>query len=161
MPEHVTFQTKPELVVEMLAELHAEGRLPGWVSGDEVYGQNPTLRRDRADRLRARDTALVSRDARVRHQHARRPSGRASWIGAADDQHSLLVRRSLSDPTDLAFFYCHSPPSRRGTLPVLLAVAGRRWPIEEDFRTGKDHFARRHGRARQHPCFEDGRRRLT
>jgi hypothetical protein len=29
---------------QILADLHAEGRLPGWVTGDEVYGRDPRLR---------------------------------------------------------------------------------------------------------------------
>jgi hypothetical protein len=71
-----------------------------------------------------------------------------AWIGTADEQHSRLVRRSLSDPTDLAFFYCFTPPGRPGTLPMLVRVAGRRWPIEEAFRTGKDHFGLDHSQVR-------------
>lgn len=45
LPERVTFKTKPELAVEMMAELAAEDRLPAWITGDEVYGNHPTLRR--------------------------------------------------------------------------------------------------------------------
>lgn len=44
VPEEVTFATKPQLAVEILEEVHAQGQLPGWISGDEVYGQSPTLR---------------------------------------------------------------------------------------------------------------------
>lgn len=55
-----------------------------------------------------------------------------AWIATASSQHSLLARRSLSDPTDLALFYCDHPPGRPvATLPVLVAVAGMRWPVEE------------------------------
>lgn len=49
VPEHVEFATKPELAVQILAQLDAEGQLPDWLTGDEVYGQNPTLRRWCAD----------------------------------------------------------------------------------------------------------------
>jgi SRSO17 transposase len=37
VPAHVGFATKPQLAVQMLAELHAEGSLPPWLTGDEVY----------------------------------------------------------------------------------------------------------------------------
>jgi SRSO17 transposase len=64
-----------------------------------------------------------------------------SWARAAirplEDTRSywLLVRRSLSDPTDLAYYLCYGP---EGTpLRELVRVAGARWAIEETFQTGK------------------------
>jgi SRSO17 transposase len=59
----------------------------------------------------------------------------------------LLVRRSLRDPTDLAYYVCHAPSPT--TLTKLVEVAGRRWAIEETFQTGKgevglDHYQVRH-----------------
>jgi SRSO17 transposase len=47
----------------------------------------------------------------------------------------LLVRRSLSDPTDLAHYLCHGP--ERTPLRELVRVAGARWAIEETFQTAK------------------------
>jgi hypothetical protein len=29
-----------------------------------------------------------------------------AWLGTASPQHFLLIRRSLTKPTDLAYFYC-------------------------------------------------------
>jgi SRSO17 transposase len=50
-------------------------------------------------------------------------------------QHLLLVRRSISDPTELAYFAVHA---RSGTtLPTLVQVAGLRWAIEDCFETAK------------------------
>lgn len=47
----------------------------------------------------------------------------------------LLARRSMSDPTDLAYYLCHGPA---GTpLRELVRVAGARWAIEESFQTSK------------------------
>jgi SRSO17 transposase len=47
----------------------------------------------------------------------------------------LLVRRSLTDPTDLAYYLCHGPA---GTpLRELVRVAGARWAIEESFQSAK------------------------
>jgi SRSO17 transposase len=47
----------------------------------------------------------------------------------------LLARRSLTDPTDLAYYLCYGPP---GTpLRELVRVAGARWAIEETFQTAK------------------------
>ena len=49
----------------------------------------------------------------------------------------MLIRRSLTDPSDLAFFYCHAPQGRPVSLPVLITVAGKRWPVEECHQQGK------------------------
>jgi SRSO17 transposase len=51
------------------------------------------------------------------------------------DSYWLLVRRSLSDPTDLAYYLCHGP--ERSPLRELVRVAGARWAIEETFQTAK------------------------
>ena len=59
------------------------------------------------------------------------------------------MRRNLKDPTDQAYFYCYSPPSRPpATLATLVRVAGMRWQVEEDFRTSKDHFGLDHSQVR-------------
>jgi SRSO17 transposase len=47
----------------------------------------------------------------------------------------LLVRRSLSDPTDLAYYLCHR--RERTPLRELVRVAGARWAIEETFQSAK------------------------
>lgn len=47
----------------------------------------------------------------------------------------LLVRRSLSDPEDLAYYLCYGP--ERATLGELVHTAGARWAIEETFQTAK------------------------
>jgi len=63
------------------------------------------------------------------------------WARAAirpledNDGYWLLVRRSLSDPTDLAYYLCHGP--ERTPLRELVRVAGARWAIEETFQTAK------------------------
>ena len=55
----------------------------------------------------------------------------------------LLVRRSLSDPSDLADYLCAGPDGT--TIDTLVRVAGARWAIEECFKhakgeTGLDHY---------------------
>jgi SRSO17 transposase len=60
-----------------------------------------------------------------------------SWPGSPESPfiHGLLVRRSISDPTDLAYFFTSAP---RGTeLQQLVLIAGRRWAIEECFEQAK------------------------
>ncbi|QKT11980.1 IS701 family transposase [Rhodococcus sp. W8901] len=50
--------------------------------------------------------------------------------------HWLLARRSLSDPTQIAYYICAGP--RRTTLTELAAVAGSRWRVEECFQQAKN-----------------------
>jgi SRSO17 transposase len=47
----------------------------------------------------------------------------------------LLARRSLTDPTDLAYYLCYGPPNT--PLRELVRVAGTRWAIEETFQSAK------------------------
>lgn len=46
-----------------------------------------------------------------------------------DQGHWLLARRSLADPTDLAYSLVFAPPAT--ALAALVRVAGARWAIEE------------------------------
>jgi SRSO17 transposase len=78
--------------------------------------------------------------ARIRIRVWWRP-GRGHW---------LLARRSISDPTQIAYYVCFGP--RRSTLLDLARVAGMRWRIEECFQqakneTGLDHYQVRSWRA--------------
>lgn len=47
----------------------------------------------------------------------------------------LLIRRSLTDPDDRAYYLCHGRPDT--ALRELVRVAGARWAIEESFQTAK------------------------
>jgi hypothetical protein len=60
-----------------------------------------------------------------------------AWAATASRQHWVLLRRSRTDPSDLAFFYCHAPEGRPVTLPALVTVAGKRWPAGECHQQGK------------------------
>jgi SRSO17 transposase len=55
----------------------------------------------------------------------------------------LLIRRSITDPAELAYYLCFGPAST--TIDELVRVAGTRWAIEECFasaknETGLDHY---------------------
>ena len=53
-----------------------------------------------------------------------------------DGRHWLLLRRSLSDPQDLAYYFVFGPPTT--TLQAMVQALGARWHIEEDFENTKD-----------------------
>ncbi|HUP80649.1 MAG TPA: IS701 family transposase, partial [Pirellula sp.] len=52
-------------------------------------------------------------------------------------QRSLLVRRSLTDPADLAYYFTLAPHETR--IQRLVEVAGCRWAIEECFEQSKQN----------------------
>ncbi|WP_033255927.1 IS701 family transposase [Kitasatospora phosalacinea] len=52
-----------------------------------------------------------------------------------DRRHWVLARRSITDPTRVAYYIAYAPAE--ATLNELIAVAGARWAIEECFQTAK------------------------
>jgi len=65
----------------------------------------------------------------------------------------VLIRRSLSGPSELAYFYCHAPAGRAASLPVLIKVAGKRWPAEECHQQGKGQAGLDQHQVRLWPSF--------
>jgi SRSO17 transposase len=53
-----------------------------------------------------------------------------------DECHWLLIRRSLTDPNEKAYYFVFAPKGT--TLPEMVAAIGARWHIEEDFENAKD-----------------------
>ena len=157
------FATKPALAAAMVTAAARARVLFSRVAGDEVYGRSGKLRQacekagkgyvlavpvNFAVRLPSGRTAAVSAVAAMVPAAAwetrscgpgckGRRDYRWAWAATASPQHWLLVRRSLADPADLAFYYCHVPQGRPATLTVLVTVTGRRWPAEECHQQGK------------------------
>jgi SRSO17 transposase len=91
------------------------------------------------------------------------PTGRAlyDWAMASLPGHDgdgrsrwLLIRRSINEPAELAFYLCAGPADT--TIDTLVRVAGARWAIEECFQQAKtevglDHYqVRRYGGCYRH-----------
>ncbi|MGQ0776880.1 MAG: MMPL family transporter, partial [Pseudonocardiales bacterium] len=157
--EDVVFQTKPQLTVDLLNELDTSGVLPPWVASDEKYGRDTKLRSFCEDRAVGYVLGVPSSFTVTLNSHRKARANQAlklvqatawnrvscgpwstgertyawAWIATTSPQHSLLVRRNLTDPTDRAYFYCYVPEGRTVTLGTLVRVAGMRWPVEEDF----------------------------
>jgi len=53
-----------------------------------------------------------------------------------DGRHWLLIRRSLTDPREKAYYFVFAPAGT--TLGEMVKAIGARWHIEEDFETTKD-----------------------
>jgi SRSO17 transposase len=185
VPDELEFATKPELGRQILADLHAEGLLPGWVTGDEVYGRDPRLRAwletpqvntgyvlaiSASTRIALNPVTTVRADSVLKTLIASdwviASCGQGSkgerryawaWAATADPRHHLLIRRSLvpneKGIREVAFFLCFVPEGHPATLRVLIKVAGRRWPVEEDFQVGKDAFGLDHSQVRTYPAL--------
>ena len=61
----------------------------------------------------------------------------------------LLVRRSLTDPTDRAYYVCFCPAGT--ALAELVRVAGTRWAVEECFESAKGEVGLDHYEVRRWP----------
>ena len=63
----------------------------------------------------------------------------------------VLARRSVSDPSEIAYYLCYGP---RGTrLRNLVRVAGARWQVEETFQTGKNEVGLDHYQVRRYDAW--------
>ena len=166
--DEVGFATKPELAQRMLARLLTTGRSIGWFTADEAYGDNPGLRSWLEDNdlnyvmAISCDQRFSTATGPVRADVLTRSAPRKGWqqlsagqgskghrlydwllLDPGADKHLLLVRRSISNPDELAYYICHT----RQPVPVaeLVRVAGTRWGVEETFQfakneTGLDHY---------------------
>jgi SRSO17 transposase len=52
----------------------------------------------------------------------------------------LLVRRSISDPANWAYFYACAPEGHACSLTDLVKIAGTRWKVEDDFQDPKSKY---------------------
>jgi len=166
LPQDLGFRTKGQLAIDIAAEVLAEGIGFDFFCGDEVYGSCTELRaffEDRGQgyvlrvpktfrltlasgqRLSCADAARLLAGTR---QGEVRSAGKGSkgerwyawsWLATASPRHYLLIRHHLRTG-ELAFHYCHIPAGQPLTLTRLIRAAGLRWPVEEQFRAGKDCF---------------------
>jgi SRSO17 transposase len=162
IPEDLAFATKPELAIAQVKRLMAAGLRVTWAAADEVYGRCGEFRAA----LRALGLAYVviipcdyrvtvARNTVIRADAAvacavfeQRSCGNGTkgprygdWalIATADPREFLLIRRFPDrDKNQYAFYLCWSPAGRPATMTYFITIAGRRWPVEVTFRTGKD-----------------------
>lgn len=165
VPKAVRFATKLVLARRMIERAVAAGVPTRWVTADAVYGSDygfrsaleglglgyvvgvrtdyavwAGLRQVRAkallaevatdgwQRLSCGDGAKGPRryDWAVCRTNTPDPERYSRW---------LLIRRSVSDPEEVAYCACGGPPGT--TLAELVRIAGTRWAIEECFELGK------------------------
>jgi SRSO17 transposase len=165
VPQAVRFATKVGLAKTMLQRAFAAGVPAAWVTGDTVYGVDrglrPWLEAERhAYVLAVPKTHRVwlgeqQRTARAvfadlpaeawRQLSAGEGSQGPRWydwawmplsgVSTAGWGRWLLARRSLSDPTELAYYRVFAPADT--PLEEAVRAAGSRWSIEEGFERAK------------------------
>ena len=162
IPRGLDRTTKPQLAIGQLERLLKAGLPARWAAFDEVYGRSSALR-GACEAAGLPYVAVIPRDFRItlpsgaviKAEDAardavfeRRSCGNGSkgpryadWALAAtaSPRHVLLIRRLLSRPDNLTFYLCWAPEDQPATMTFFVTIAGRRWPCEETFKTGKGH----------------------
>ncbi len=166
VPDAVRFATKGELAQTMLTRAFAVGVPAAWVTGDDVYGNAGHVRAWLEEQQRAYVLAVScdhavwadGRQQRADGAFARVPAARWqrlsagegsqgprlydwAWLLLATDPRTgrtqwAVARRSLSDPTEVAYYRAYGP--QEASLADLTRVAGARWAVEEGFERAKD-----------------------
>jgi SRSO17 transposase len=174
----IEFRTKPQLAIDILTDMVADSTMPHWAAGDEVYGRSGELRTFLQDNeigyvlrvgcafhvevapgVKARADDLVARFVGPRAWQVCSVAGSKgqrrygwAWMATTSPRHFLLVRRHLATG-ELAFHYCYVPTGRPATVMTLVRVACLRWPVEEGFEFGKDHFGLDHSQVRLYTAY--------
>jgi SRSO17 transposase len=163
--DEVVFATKPELARRMLKRALGRNIRAGWVVADEVYGSDSKLRQLLKKEgvgyvvTVACNQHLFLDGVRTRVDEHVRDLPSSAWkklscgdgtkgkryyhwayrkFGSPSEasmQSGLLVRRSLTNPDELAYFFTSSPAETK--IQKLVTVAGSRWAIEECFEQAK------------------------
>jgi SRSO17 transposase len=165
LPEKHPFATKPELARQILKRAFDARVPAAWVTGDSVYGDDRRLRGCLEEREQAYVLAVSGKEYVWRgwQQHqvktvlatlpsdgwTRLSAGAGTkglrwyewrWLPLAHPMHPawrrwLLVRRSLSDLTDLTAYVVFAP--HESSLEMVVRVAGSRWTVESCFEAAK------------------------
>jgi SRSO17 transposase len=165
IPDERAFATKPELARQMLQRAFEAGVRLAWVTGDSVYGDDRTLRGSLEERNQAYVLAVSGKESVwLHHQQqqvktllAELPNQGWEQLSAGagskgprvyewrrlelsdplqrDWKRFLLIRRSISDPSELTGYIVFA--RAHTTLSELVRVAGRRWTVEESIECAK------------------------
>ncbi|XXG07004.1 IS701 family transposase [Micromonospora sp. SH-82] len=176
----VGFATKPALGLRMVERVVDAGLPARWVTADEAYGQDSKFR-TWLQQQRIGYVLAVPRNQRVATTvgnsrpdvlAAAAPAVAWKWRSCGDGAkgprlydwavaslpgtvdgygHWLLIRRSITDPTDMAYYLCFGPARTHDE--DLIRVVGNRWAIEECFQTAKTEVELDHYQVRRYDAW--------
>jgi len=154
---------KPTLAKHMLERTFAHGVKAAWVAGDTVYGGDYKLRSWLEERLQPYVLAVpknqrIGLSLRADEVMANWPVEKWQHLSAGEGSQGprfydwawqsldfrwtepgwkqwLLARRSLSDPTEIAYYLVFAPEPV--SLEQVVLAAGSRWQVEEAFELAK------------------------
>jgi SRSO17 transposase len=164
VPEEIRFATKPVLARQMIERALQNGVPARWVSGDSVYGNDGKLRLWLEEQqlahvlgvngnhfvwIGATQQKVSTVTAQFSAEDWRRLSAGAGskgprwyeWAAVETNRmiegwtRWLLVRRSVENPQEWAYYRVFAPAETR--LEEMVAVAGKRWAVEECFAAAK------------------------
>lgn len=165
IPETLSFQTKPQMALEMIQEATASGISYKWVTGDCVYGDYRTIRLWLEEQHKCYVLCVSGKEyiqigrRRVSVSSVLKGLDAEGWFEASCGDGSkgarvydwqtveigfepmegwkryLLIRRSKTNPNELRAYACFAPEN----VPVqkLVQIAGTRWTVECCFAESK------------------------
>jgi SRSO17 transposase len=164
VPEEIRFATKPVLARQMIERALANGVPARWVSGDSVYGNDGKLRLWLEEQNLAHVLGVSGNhfvwigwhQQKVSTVAAQFPAEAWQRLSAGSGSKGprwyewatvetnsmiegwarwLLVRRSVEEGQEQAYYRIFAPVGT--SLAEMVAVAGKRWAVEECFATAK------------------------
>jgi SRSO17 transposase len=172
IPESTTFQTKPQMAVSMIANAIQRKVPFRWFVADEVYGRDEKVRQFLEESQKSYVIAVACNeqyylDSRVgsTREHANRLAddqwkrlscgsgtkgerfydwGLIEFESRLESgfQKGLLFRKSIENPTEIAYYMCHYAVGTK--IEELVRVAGKRWAIESAFEQSKQEVGLAH-----------------
>lgn len=164
IPAALQFATKPDLAIAQARAIIERGVRVCWVAADEVYGRSGDFRAacralflsyvviipcdyrvtlaKGTGKVKAKEAA---RDAVFERRSAGNGTKGPRWgwwalLATADPEEFILVRKMDREKSPYTYYLCHAAPGRPATLNYFVMIAGRRWPVETSFKSGKDAF---------------------
>jgi len=165
VPETVTFQTKPQMALEMIQEATASGIPYKWVTGDCVYGDYRAIRLWLEDQQKCYVMCVSSKEyirdgfRQIKIGSILKNLPAEGWFEASCGDGSkgarvydwltleinqyvcegwkrlLMVRRSKTEPSELRAYICYGPTDTPDS--KFVEVAGTRWTVETCFAESK------------------------
>ncbi len=165
IPTEVEFATKPALARQLLRRTFHSDLQASWVTADEIYGRDSQFRKllekqgigyvvavscqqrlfldgcygrvdEHVQEIPKRQWKKLSCGAGSKGQRFYQWAFVPFPFPTDGGMHKgLLVRRSLNDPEEIAYYFTHAPAGTN--VKKLVEVAGSRWAIEECFEQAK------------------------